>query len=469
MGAALLLAAAAVVPLVGADGASTVDVRLTALSLSLLGASCLLLVSGAAGIRSSLRDFRLGSWFVVWYTVGFGLLTLLWEPAVTGVNAQISADSVIRGLQLAGFGLVAWTFGYLVTLRAFSAGRTQRNRPPSRNVTAMLFAIGLFGNLLEALSGRFGYVGDAAGRVGAPAVTGQLVAILTSAGTFALILLAINFVIRRTREARAFFLLALAVELPVGLLTGMKSDFILMMFAIVPVLAIGTGRFPTKTLAGAAVVLLLLVFPFVTTYREIARGGAIELGPSQAFERAPDLIAGIYTQRSAVEILGTASESLVQRLAQVNNVAIIVQKTPSDIPYTSMSEVLGAPLLGFIPRFIWPDKPVLDVGYRFSQEYFGVPPTIYSSAAIPPAGDLYRHGGLLVVAVGMASFGVAARFVDRRLHPRTGLRNALYFIPFFVALVNLEVGLVAMLAGLPLLVGLPLLIDRWAFGPRDAE
>jgi hypothetical protein len=68
----------------------------------------------------------------------------------------------------------------------------------------------------------------------------------------------------------------------------------------------------------------------------------------------------------------------------------------------------------------------------------------------------------------MAAFGVAARFIDRRLHPRTGLRNALYFIPFFVALINLEIGLVAMLAGLPVLIGIPALIDRWVFGAREA-
>lgn len=466
--AASLLAAAAVLPLTIADGSSTTDVRLTALSLSLLGASCLPLVSGRAGVRRALRDFRLGSWFVVWYTVGFGVLSLLREPALTVSNAQIATDSLIRGLQLAGFGLVAWTIGYLVTVRTFSVGRAQRNRPPSMNIIALLFACGLLGHLLAALSGRFGYVGDAAGRVATPAVTGQLVDVLTSAGTFALVLLAINFVIRRTGRARTLLLLALSEEVTVGLLTGMKSEFILTLFAITPVLAIGTNRFPTRILTGGAALLLLLVFPFVTTYRETVRAGSTELGPQQAFERAPALIRDIYTEQGPVEILGTASDSLVQRLGQIPNVAIIVQKTPSDIPYKSLSEVAGAPALGFIPRFIWPGKPILDGGYRFNQEYFGMPPTIYSSAAITPVGDLYRHGGLLVVAFGMAAFGVAARFVDRRLHPRTGLRNALYFIPFFVALINLEIGLVAMLAGLPVLIGMPALIDRWVFGAREA-
>jgi len=466
--AASFLAAAAVLPLAIAEVTTTADVRLTALSLSFLGASCLPLVSGRAGIRRALRDFRLGSWFVVWYTVGFGVLSLLSDPALIVSDAQIATDSVIRGLQLAGFGLVAWTVGYLVTVRTFRVGRAQRDRTPSTVVMALLFATGLLGHFLSALSGRFGYVGDAAGRISAPAATGQLVHILTSAGRFALILLAINFVSRRTGQARTFLLLALSVEVTIGLLTGMKSEFVLTLFAITPVLAIGTDRFPTKTLAGSAALLLLAVFPFVTTYRETVRAGSSELGPWQAFERAPALIGDIYTERGPVEILGTASEALVQRLGQVQNVAIIVQKTPNDIPYASMSEVFGAPVLGFIPRFVWPDKPILDTGYRFNQEYYGRPPTVYSSAPITPVGDLYRHGGLLVVAVGMATFGVAARFVDRRLHPRTGLRNGLYFIPFFVLLVNLEIGLVAMLAGLPVLIGLPALIDRWAFGAREA-
>ena len=59
------------------------------------------------------------------------------------------------------------------------------------------------------------------------------------------------------------------------------------------------------------------------------------------------------------------------------------------------------PVLGFIPRSVWPTKPVLAAGYEVLQEYYGMPASVHSSVAVTPYGDLYRRGGVAVVIAGM--------------------------------------------------------------------
>ncbi len=51
-------------------------------------------------------------------------------------------------------------------------------------------------------------------------------------------------------------------------------------------------------------------------------------------------------------------------------------------------------------------------GYEFSQSYYELPATVYTSSSITPVGDLYRHGGWILVIVGMFLFGCWVRIVD---------------------------------------------------------
>lgn len=461
--------AAATLPLFFLSSATPVgDVRWAATSLTLVGLGCLWAASGARGVIRSLRDFELGPWFIVFYTFGFGVLTIGWEPPVD-TRVQLEPQAVTAGIGVLALALVAWTISYCVSGGVIRQGLRYRVSTPAPTAVLILFCAGLLGRFLEFLTGNFGYVGDAAARLSAPAGTGQLIAVLTSCSRFALILLAIRYVLYRTERNKILFGTALGLEFGIGLLTGMKSEFLLTLFVILPVLAIGTGRFPRRILLGAVALLLLVVVPFVGTYREEVRPATTGIGPGEAFRLVPEVVQRTYATATLGDIADDSRELLGKRLGQINSVGIIVQKTPDQVAEKPVTTLLFAPLLGFIPRAAWSEKPVLDAGYRFSQEYFELPPQIYTSSAVTPVGDLYRHGGLAAVVIGMTILGSAARFVDRRLHPRLSLRNAVFFVPFFVALVNLETDLISPLAGLTLLIGIPFIVDRFAFGPRDSS
>ena len=74
--------------------------------------------------------------------------------------------------------------------------------------------------------------------------------------------------------------------------------------------------------------------------------------------------------------------------------------------------MIQQPVAAATPRFLWPGKPVLDGGYEFGQEYFGLPASIYTSTPDTPAGSLYRYGGWLPVIAGMMLLGAGVRVLD---------------------------------------------------------
>jgi hypothetical protein len=149
----------------------------------------------------------------------------------------------------------------------------------------------------------------------------------------------------------------------------------------------------------------------------------------------------------------TDSGSLVastDRWSRIGDVAIIVEKTPSTIAYISGSELISGPVLGFVPRSVWPGKPVLDAGYEVNKEYYEVPGSVHSSAAVTSYGDLYRHGGVWVVIVGMAILGMFVRTVDDREGAAIQADPRLMFLPMvlFTTLVKQEMDYLGLTASL---------------------
>jgi hypothetical protein len=119
----------------------------------------------------------------------------------------------------------------------------------------------------------------------------------------------------------------------------------------------------------------------------------------------------------------TAKQTIVRRCTL---------QTPDPIPYESALELATGPLLGVVPRSIWPDKPVLDAGYQANIRYYHSPAWVRSSSAVTPYGDLYRRGGPVVVILGMALLGWFIRVVDSRTGPNLAESPALLILPILL-------------------------------------
>ena len=116
---------------------------------------------------------------------------------------------------------------------------------------------------------------------------------------------------------------------------------------------------------------------------------------------------------------------------------------------------------------IWPGKPVLNTGYKFSQIYYEVSPTVYTSSAITPAGDLYLHGGWIPVIVGMFLLGGGVRLLDDVMDVYGSPHCVFLFLLLFPNLVKQENDWVGTLASLPGTLPIWLLATYLTFRKRE--
>jgi hypothetical protein len=124
------------------------------------------------------------------------------------------------------------------------------------------------------------------------------------------------------------------------------------------------------------------------------------------------------------------------------------------------------PVSVFIPRVLWPGKPIIASGYYFGQEYLGVSSTEYTSAAITPLGSLYRYGGWVPLIAGMLFLGFLFRMLDDIIDVRGNPHTV--FIPLltFQALVTAEQDWATTLVAMVLFVPVWVLTVVLAFRPR---
>lgn len=463
--AALLLWAATAV-IVG-PGASIVVASAGVVVAGVAAATC---ASRGNGLR--LADFRLAAWYPGVFAVSFGVTSLAWRQPQGGSAAPITQESVLRALVVAGASLLPWVVGYLVgpgpVVRRVVAASVRRLLPegPLRlrtpHVALALYALGWVGRLLRLATGRYAYLGDPSAGVVSASGFAQPLALLELFARFALIVAAIDVVWSRGRRSRRALTIMIAVELAVGLYGGMKSEFVL---TIAPLLVVATAskrRLPVRWIVAASIAFLFLL-SFNAQYRSQVRTSSYALSLSDAVPLVPHLLVQTVVTSSPRSLLVDGPAKLGGRLREIDNIAIILQKTPSTIPHAGIRPIVFAPVIGVVPRLLWPAKPLLLTGYDFAQEYYGLT-GLYTSSAVTVVGDLYRHAGFPAVALGMLLLGGACRLVDDELHPARDLRLAVLFVPLFATLTNVEAGVVAAIAGLPLLLAQAAFVCRLAFG-----
>jgi len=440
-------------------------------SIAVATAALAAAVASARGAGLALGRFRLATWYPLLFAVAFGLTSVSWRNPQSGSAALIGQKSVLTALTYAVLSLAGWTIGYLLgpgrparhavatgIRRVLGAGRPALRTP---KIALVLYGFGWIGRSLQLATGRYAYLGDASIGVVSASGFGQPIALLELCTRFALVVAAIDVAWSRKRRSRNTLAALLILELAVGLFGGMKSEFVLTILGLVVVAAATESRLPKKGMIFAFLAFTVLL-GFNEQYRSQVRTSEYSLSPAQAAPLVPRLLVETLIHTSPRSIFIDGPQRLGERLREIDNVAIVVQRTPSEIPYAGLRPLAEAPALGVVPRVIWPSKPLLTRGYEFAQQYYDLR-GLYTSSAITPIGDLYRHAGLAALLSGMVVLGAACRLVDDELHPSVDLRLAVFFIPLFAALMNVETDAVAALASVPLLLVQSVLVCKFAF------
>jgi hypothetical protein len=449
--------------------------------LALAAEAAGLLCLGEAGIRKnsglSLGEWKLGPWTLIWYGVTFGFATVTWIQPQTGTATEIAVSSVLRALWLVAVGMTFWALGYFIgpgrsaqRLAARAVGSLGRRFDTEvRSLVApwILYAIGSAARVGAAAStGRVGYVGDVSSAVSTASGYGQILSLLSLFAPLAISAAALQVYRERLPGARITLAVLFLAELAYGAASGGKEDFVIAVLAIIIPISAARYRVPKLVFIIGILVFLMIVVPFNQAYRTAARGGSQILTSSQAIGQAPGILRGTFTSQSMVEVLPNSAIYLLQRIRETDSPAIIVQRTSGQIPFGSPASLVEAPLIDIVPRAVWPGKPILDTGYQFSQQYYELPSTVYTSSAITPIGDLYRHGGWIPVIVGMALLGCVVRLLDDVIDIRANPHVIFLVLLLFPALVNGEDDWISLFASIPGILLVWLSAVALTFRPR---
>jgi hypothetical protein len=423
-------------------------------------ASLLCLLGGGQGKALGLGRWRFGSWALLWYGVAFGLASLTWAQPQTGTAAEISVSDVLRALWLVAVGMTLWALGYFIgpgwSARRFGkramAALSRRVAPEVRSPLApwILYAIGTVARIATAVTtSRFGYVGNVQSAVTTASGYQQWLSLLGLCAPMAVAAAALQVYRERVPGARVTLTVLFVAEIAFGVVGGTKESFIITILAVAIPFTAARRRVHKSLLAFAVVAFLLVIVPFNQAYRSAARSATGTLSASQAIQAVPGILRQTVTTGNAGGVLSSSASFMLTRIREIDSPAIIMQRTPSQIGFQSPVQLFEGPIVTLVPRALWPGKPILDTGYQISQEYYDLPATLYTSSAVTPVGDLYRHGGWIPVIVGMFVLGYLTRLLDDVMDVSRDPRAVFLFLLLFPSLVNQEDDFVGMLAGIP--------------------
>jgi hypothetical protein len=411
-----------------AAGQPTHAVVWGSLGFAAYAASLLCLVGGGQGKALGLGRWWFGSWTLLWYCTAFGLATLTWVQPQTGTAAEVSLSSVLRALWLVAVGMTLWVFGYLVgpsrSARRFGnkviTALSLRFAPEVRSPLApwILYAIATAARIASAATtGLFGYVGDVQSSVTTASSYQQILGDLGLCADLAVAAAALQVCRERVPGARVTLTVLFLTDIAFGAASGNKQNFIVTILAVAIPFTVARRRAHKGLLAFTGLALtglafLLIVVPFNHSYRSTARSASGTLSVSQALETTPSILGQTIGSGNAAGVLSSSATSMLTRIRMIDSPAIIMQRTPAEIGFVSPVQLVTEPITALVPRAVWPGKPIFAPGYEFSQAYYELPATVYTSSSITPVGDLYRHGGWILVIVGMFLFGCWVRIVD---------------------------------------------------------
>jgi hypothetical protein len=479
--AALCLLAASAVLLRGAINAAVITdaVFWGGLALGSYIYGLLFVVLAVRGPGHGPASWRLGPWMMIWAGTMYGLATLGLDQRQNTAAVEIILTDVIRALWLVAAGTTMWFVGYLTGPGRLLRGVTTRGveglgRRFSADIRGpvtpwLLYGIGTTARLLSTLtSSRFGYVGNAASAVSTASWYGQIVLLLGLCGQLGVAAAALQVFRQRLRSARVTLIILFLAEIGYAIASGQKENYANAVLAVAIPYTAARNRLPKAILVTVGIIFLAVVIPFTATYRSAAREtGGSALSAGQAVAAAPQILRN--TLDGGGSLLAAIPESIGYLLARGQDIdapAIIMQRTPGQIPYSDPVQLVTGPLSALIPRALWPGKPILATGYEFGQEYFELPSTIYSSSAITPIGDLYRHGGWPPVLIGMLLFGCVISLFDDFLDVRGNPHTVFLTLFLFPSMVMSEQDWVTLLAAIPAFILLWWFTVALAFGRR---
>jgi oligosaccharide repeat unit polymerase len=98
-------------------------------------------------------------------------------------------------------------------------------------------------------------------------------------------------------------------------------------------------------------------------------------------------------------------------------------------------------VIGLIPRFIWKNKPNLDVGRKTAVDIYNIPSDIQTSTSVMNIGDLFWNFGILGTLIGMAILGTLYRIFYLYFISKPTIGSVGAYTILFISFINIEDGI----------------------------
>jgi hypothetical protein len=260
----------------------------------------------------------------------------------------------------------------------------------------------------------------------------------------------------RSPGARLLFGISLALSFAFGLISGLKIDLLMPVFTLAALLSIVRGRLPG--LVWALPVFYVLMQPFMNAYRSNLNAGyAAQIGTPSGLLSAlsksfDDALSGSEMSRGShhAGAFQTASERL-SGLALFHNVI----QLPSPDLLNGDEKVWMAPFYPFIPRFLWPAKPVFDKGHRMSQ---ALGSGTANSTNIPAIADMYALGGFWGILLGMSIWAIVLQLYMNNIQAGLSERGLFFYLSIIIPITTVSEREVVSLIGSTVETGCILLL-----------
>jgi len=377
--------------------------------------------------------------FSALYFMYFGWSSIYLKYNVQDLQYRSLLPWLTPALATALAGYIAMTLGYMAFFRRARVGRLARYRPTGVGFLLLVVSLGFLGQVSTSLQQWYFH---STGKVDVVVSIGQQFAPLFFLAWFFLWHQLFSGRLPRVQRTLllSFFLPAAASVLL--LLVGGKERAILI-FAL-PALGFWYARrkLPWHALLVVLLVAVFVIFPLYNSFQHLDR----RLGTAERLNRTVASISHWDRQNFLDQSVG----AFFKRMGIITSVAAVLRDVPDFIPYRKGETLALAPISLLIPRFLWPEKPNINIGREFGVTFNLVNPVDRETQIAPSlVGEFYWNFGMSGVIVGMFIMGIVYRWIFQAFGAYSGydpLGKAVY-IMLFLKMIHFEGNFAGLVAG----------------------
>jgi len=433
--------------------------------------------------KGKLQVFEIPVYLTVMSFLQYGLAPLrnFIDPTLMDRYLSSNGEELVQALIYCILGMVGFWAGCQAVRRKqsgqMSSGLSEEDTlPASRQAFIMLSAIAIyaigFGTKFYLLRSQlFSYTANGE-KYWANLASMQVLSVISQFGTFALVVATIERYRNRSNATwNVLFWGIFSCEILWGLVSGMKG-VIFQNFVVLALVSSVIQRRLNLRWVVLPFFALVLLFPISDAYRGLVHGrgeqvtsfvGAGRLG-RMAFQDATREGANRGSLWSRGKVSTVQRFDLLTSVAQVLTLGARTSMVKSDLHWWML------PIYPFVPRLVWPSKPILNEGGRFAAVLAGASgsiATIGTSTAVTYPGDLYLQFGLLGMPVGMFLLGMVAQLLTNRAGGLIDRQNLFIYTCVFLFGFPMEADVFLFWAGFIRLMVILYVLSRAIYGPRS--